>query len=195
LEPFLKKSLEQPAPIILRNVGVLEDEHLALLAYGKERVRSLIDAARDGAAAAGDDSYTTLADRYADAASVWIAPADCGLPDRTAPGAAAAAKPFKGHRYETIGLAYRVTGEGETNASVALHYADEADAEEDVDLRERAARDGFSIVAPGTNYDELFELADASTDGSDVVLELEPAGDTLALWRMLTQEDLLFALC
>lgn len=180
--------------IQMLNAGILEDESVAVFSYEKKDVRAMIDVARDGPSVGDDDDYAGLADRYADAAALYLAPADCGLPSRVHPSVRRPALGFKGKRYETLALVYRVEGEGETTGSIAMHYADAEDAKEDLEKRERAAS-GFSLISPGVSYSELFSLQDASVDGNDLILEVEPADGRLALSKLLGEEDLLFALC
>jgi hypothetical protein len=181
--------------LAIRTVAVLDEENVAIV--GADQGTAEPSGGEDGSLA-DSESTESIVDRFGDHASVALAPGEtCSQPalgPGTTPQIAEQLEDLRGHPYETLALGYRVEDEGESTGTIALHYSEAADAEEDLDLRTSVLEEENSLVS-AQPYSELLEVTGSEVDDSDLVIEVAPADGRLQLFEMFLQQDLSFALC
>jgi hypothetical protein len=179
----------------IARVAVLSDENVAIVGAEQESVE--IHAEEEGSLA-GSDTTASIVDRFGDYASVALAPGDtCARPPlgpRATPQIAEQLEDLRGNAYETLALGYRIEDEGETTGTIAMHYADASEAEEDLELRTGVLEEENSLVS-AQPYSELLEVTGSEVDDSDLVIEVSATDGRLQLFEMFLQQDLSFALC
>jgi hypothetical protein len=180
--------------ISIGTVAVLADEQVAIIGGAEEAAEIHAD---EDESLAGSDSTAAITDRFGDFASVGLVPGETcesALGPRVTPEIEEQFEELRGNPYETLAFGYRVEGEEETSGLIALHYEDASAAEEDLELRTRVLEEEDSLVSRQP-YSELLEVTGSEVDGSDLLVEVGAVDGRLALFDMLLQQDLSFALC
>ena len=76
---------------------------------------------------------------------------------------------------------------------VGMHFETSEQASDD--LRPRARLAAGEAVGQGGTFGERFRVEQATAEGNDIVMDLEPAADDLPLLSDLTEGPLVFASC
>lgn len=195
-EEWFADNFGNRTPLSVLNMAVVDDETL-LLSGDEDGLSAAVEAIAEGES--GDTPMAGAVAPVKDSPVVMAFPAgdlcDLAAGVRAADeGALEHVDALEGHGYEA--LAIGVTGlDEEPGGTVVVHYADEADAEADLELREAAAR-GTSLVTRVPYEQVSFTLEEAEVVGTDLLLEFSPSeGGTLGFADAVRAGDLTFAAC
>lgn len=99
------------------------------------------------------------------------------------------------HVYDTLGVGYRYEDE-KLIGLIVMHYPQEADAQADLEPRQKLAQEGISLQVKQPYSEVMFTVDEASVKGNSLILQVSPVdGMPRRLFTMFMSRDMIFAVC